>query len=377
MFPLFNNINIILASPLEGFKSYTYTFIFDSLVDNNWSTESLISDFYISNDYITAETGLFTGIILFLTFVLIVRFYLNSSDNVSEDDKSKFSLFSSKEFLAAVFFVPVLFLLTTFNSVNHFYQIIYDATNKTINTVYFEEHTIFISFLKDIWAFIVIFLTVSLFSSKSFSNLRLFSLRPLDSFGEALYKFSLGLFVDTLDIKHNHDVKNFQGFFIKIHAILLFVLGSNLTGMVPYGVTITSSLMNTLFLSLLLNINIIYNIINEKGVNYFFSIFMPSGSPLPLSLILVPIELISYLSRIISLAVRLFANMMAGHTLLKVIGGFSWSLMTTGDSAILLHYLPFAVLFILTFLEIGVAFIQAYIFVLLGYIILSDLFSSH
>jgi len=148
-------------------------------------------------------------------------------------------------------------------------------------------------------------------------------MRPLDSLSEFIYNLSLGLFSSNLDIKHHHEVRYFQEFFIKMHAFLLFILGSNLVGMIPYGVTITSSLMNTLFLSLVLFFNIVYTMINEKGVNAFFDSFLPAGCPLALSPLLVPIEVISYSFRLISLSVRLFANMMAGHTLLKVIGGFS------------------------------------------------------
>jgi F-type H+-transporting ATPase subunit a len=138
-----------------------------------------------------------------------------------------------------------------------------------------------------------------------------------------MYKASLTLFTSTLDIKHMHEVRDYQEFFLKVHAILLFVLGSNLSGMIPYSTTITSSLMNTLFLSLAVFINIVLTIIKEKGVNYFFGLFMPAGCPIGLILLLIPIEVISYSFRLVSLSVRLFANMMAGHTLLKVIVGFS------------------------------------------------------
>jgi ATP synthase subunit 6 len=93
--------------------------------------------------------------------------------------------------------------------------------------------------------------------------------------------------------------------------------------MIPYGVTITSSFVNTLFLSLILFLNVVYTHINEKGINNFFDMFLPKGCPLALAPLLVPIEVISYVFRVVSLSIRLFANMMAGHTLLKVIGGFS------------------------------------------------------
>jgi len=116
---------------------------------------------------------------------------------------------------------------------------------------------------------------------------------------------------------------------------------------------------------------------HKKGINYFFTLFMPSGCPLPLLLLVIPLEFISYSFRLVSLSVRLFANMMAGHTLLKVIVGFSFSMILMGDSMLIVNLFPIAVLFILTFLEVGVALIQAYIFTILTCIYLKDVFVSH
>jgi ATP synthase subunit 6 len=104
---------------------------------------------------------------------------------------------------------------------------------------------------------------------------------------------------------------------------------------------------------------------------------MPAGCPLPLLFLLIPIEFISYSFRLVSLSVRLFANMMAGHTLLKVIVGFSFTMILLGDSMVLVNLFPVALLFILTFLEVGVAVVQAYIFAILSCIYLKDIFVSH
>lgn len=104
---------------------------------------------------------------------------------------------------------------------------------------------------------------------------------------------------------------------------------------------------------------------------------MPAGCPLPLVLLLVPIEFISYTFRLVSLSVRLFANMMAGHALVKVIVGFSWSMFLIGDVFLIANIFPMAILFVLTFLELGVALIQAYIFTLLTCIYLKDIFVGH
>jgi len=93
----------------------------------------------------------------------------------------------------------------------------------------------------------------------------------------------------------------------------------------------------------------------------------------------LPIQIVSYLSRVFSLAIRLFANMMAGHTLLKILAGFSWSMFTNGQSItlMLLHFLPFIVIVPILGLELGVAFLQAYVFTVLSCIYFNDAISLH
>jgi F-type H+-transporting ATPase subunit a len=140
--------------------------------------------------------------------------------------------------------------------------------------------------------------------------------------------------------------------------------------MVPYTATITSSLVNTFFMAAAVYWYAVITVVKEKGLHHLFDLFFPSGCPYILGLLLIPIEFISYVFRVVSLSVRLFANMMAGHTLMKVIVGFSWSM-------ILAHYFPFIILFILTVLEIAVAMIQSYIFTILTYMYLSDVFVGH
>jgi F-type H+-transporting ATPase subunit a len=95
------------------------------------------------------------------------------------------------------------------------------------------------------------------------------------------------------------------------------------------------------------------------------SIFLPANTSFGLALLLVPIELISYIFKPISLGVRLFANLMAGHTLLKVIVGFAWSMLLLEDFMAIMHIIPLIVLVILMGLELGVAMIQAYVFTVL------------
>jgi F-type H+-transporting ATPase subunit a len=107
------------------------------------------------------------------------------------------------------------------------------------------------------------------------------------------------------------------------------------------------------------------------------SLFIPSNTSFGLALLLVPIELLSYVFKPISLGVRLFANLMAGHTLLKVIVGFSWSMLLLEDFFAILHVIPLLILVLLMGLELGVALIQAYVFTILTCIYLNDAINLH
>lgn len=158
--------------------------------------------------------------------------------------------------------------------------------------------------------------------------------------------------------------KNSLIYFPFIYTIFLFVLLSNVLGLVPYSFTTTSHLVVTLALALSIFGGIVI-ISAQTHKIHVFSHFLPSGTSLALALLLVPIEVISFIFKPLSLAVRLFANIIAGHTLLKVIGGFSWSLMKKGGFFFLLHFVPLFVLVLLIGLELGVALIQTYVFTIL------------
>ena len=107
------------------------------------------------------------------------------------------------------------------------------------------------------------------------------------------------------------------------------------------------------------------------------SLFIPSNTSVGLALLLVPIEFVSYIFKPISLGVRLFANLMAGHTLLKVIVGFSWSILVLESFLSFFHLIPLIILVILMGLELGVAIIQAYVFTILTCIYLNDSINLH
>ena len=158
-------------------------------------------------------------------------------------------------------------------------------------------------------------------------------------------------------------------YFPFVFSIFFFVLLGNLLGMVPYMFTFTSHIIVTFTLAMIVFLFVTILGIVLHGFR-FFSLFMPKGVPLYLAPILVPVEMISYISRPISLSVRLFANMMAGHTMMKVFAGFVTMLGVVGVA-------PMAVNAILTGLEIVISILQAYIFTVLTCVYLNDAVHLH
>ena len=154
-------------------------------------------------------------------------------------------------------------------------------------------------------------------------------------------------------------------YFPFIFSLFMFVLFCNMLGMLPYSFTVTSHIIVTFALAAIIFVGVtIIGFVNH-GVGYL-KLFIPSGVPVFLLPLIVIIEIISYLSRPVSLSVRLFANMMAGHTMLKVFGGFVISLGIIGG------WLPLSFTVALTGLEILIAFLQAYVFAILTCIYLND-----
>lgn len=146
-----------------------------------------------------------------------------------------------------------------------------------------------------------------------------------------------------------------------IFALFNFILFSNLLGMVPYSFTPTSHMALTFSFSIAILIGVtILGLQRHKLA--FFSYFIPAGTPLGLVPLLVVIELISYLARGVSLGVRLAANCIAGHTLLKIVSTFTWKIMAGGPIALVISILPILFLTALIGLEFGIAILQAYVF---------------
>jgi len=159
-------------------------------------------------------------------------------------------------------------------------------------------------------------------------------------------------------------------YFGLIFSLFMFVLFCNMLGMIPYSFTVTSHIIVTFVLAAFIFIGVTIIGFLKHGLGYL-KLFVPSGVPALLLPLIIVIEVISYLSRPVSLSVRLFANMMAGHTMLKVFGGFVISLGLIGG------WLPLSFSVALTGLEILVAFLQAYVFAILTCIYLNDALNLH
>ena len=182
------------------------------------------------------------------------------------------------------------------------------------------------------------------------------------SIAELSYVFIANLVKDTVGSEG-------RNYFPFIFTVFMFVLFGNLLGMVPYSFTFTSHIVVTFTMAAVIFVGVTL-IALAKHKMHFFSFFMPPGVPLLMAPLLIPIEIISYLSRPISLSVRLFANMLAGHTLLKVFAGFIISLGVFGVA-------PWLFVVALTGLEIVIAFLQAFVFTILTCLYLNDALHLH
>ncbi len=191
------------------------------------------------------------------------------------------------------------------------------------------------------------------------------------SVAELMYEFVAGMIRSTAGDKG-------LKFFPFVFSLFAFILMGNMLGMLPYfpapdfkGFTFTSHIIVTFALAMLVILVVVgYGVINH-GLK-FFSFLFPAGVPWPLWILLTPIELISFLSRPITLGVRLFANMLAGHILLKVFASFIVMLGSVGALGAIGAVAPFVMVVALTALEFLVAFLQAYVFAVLTCIYLSD-----
>jgi F-type H+-transporting ATPase subunit a len=149
-----------------------------------------------------------------------------------------------------------------------------------------------------------------------------------------------------------------------IFSLFIFILFSNLIGLVPYSFTATSQIVLALSFSVAIFIGV--TILGFQYHNLaFFSLFVPTGTPLPLVPLLAVIELISYLARALSLGIRLAANMISGHILLKILSTFIWKFMISSPIAFIIGAIPMIIFTALVGLELAVAILQAIVFIIL------------
>lgn len=184
----------------------------------------------------------------------------------------------------------------------------------------------------------------------------------LQLMGEMAYKFVADM------IQENIGTEGMR-YFPFIFSLFMFILFCNMLGMLPYSFTVTSHLIVTFALAATVFMLVTLVGFARHGIG-FLKLFVPSGIPLVLMPLLVVIELISYLTRPVSLSVRLFGNMMAGHTMLKIFGGFVVGLSSAGLAPLAIA--PFALMVAFTGLELLIAGLQAYVFTILTCIYLNE-----
>lgn len=184
----------------------------------------------------------------------------------------------------------------------------------------------------------------------------------LQGMAEVLYEFVAGMVRDNAGA----DAKRY---FPLVFSLFLFVLMGNLAGMLPYSFTFTSHIIVTAAMAVAIFVFVTILGFAKHGLHYF-RMFLPEGVPFYIAPLVIPIEVISYLSRPFSLSVRLAANMTVGHTLLKVLAGFVVAMGVAG-------VVPFVAVIGITILELGIAILQAYVFAILTCIYLHDALYMH
>ena len=182
---------------------------------------------------------------------------------------------------------------------------------------------------------------------------------------EGIYKLILRMLKDSMG-------KAGSKYISLVLTLFLYILVMNLSGMIPYSYTVTSQLVITFVLALGVWIGKLFVGLKKHGIG-LLGMFIPVGLPFGLVPFFVVIELIGFVIPVISLSVRLFANMMSGHVLLKVLFGFTWLMFLSGGLLALIDLLPLTVLICLLGLETAVALIQAYVFTLLTCIYIGDM----
>jgi len=388
-------------SPLEQFEPIPYFFPFK------------LGFFYIFGTNVTYILILLLGIFFFIngSFWSIFNITKNNEDlynnsfNINSSDKSVsfiklislplnyivffyknivFSLFfqSSNSFFNSISFNTSILLinykknlfksLTNYSIVNNFstmYDFIQRKELNTDNLLFVLPYNFFSiknQQTNSINNYFLYFLRVYFFFTFFFKKLvsNLYNMILIQ-----IYNFGLNTVITTFSAS---DLKKSLKYFPFFLSMFFFILVLNTIGIIPYSSTVSSYLSVTLILTLIIIIGAYFTVFTLHGIN-FFNLFMPQGCPFILIFFIIPIEFVSYVFRLVSLSARLFANMMAGHSLLAVLAGFSWVMFNSSNSLILLlGTLPLFVVFLLFFLETGVAIVQAVVFTILSCMYLDE-----
>jgi len=332
---------------------------------NNKINEDLYNKLFIVNNsdkivsFFKINNLPFNYIIFFYRNVIFASFFKSS--------KSLFNTVSSTVSMLIVIYKENLFKALTRYSINSNFFTMYnfisskklDNSTLLFNSSYnfYLIKSIHNSFINNYFLyFLRIFYFFTFFFKKLVSNL--YNMVVIQ-----VYNFSLNTVLTTFS---SSDLKKSLKYFPFFLSIFFFILLLNTIGIIPYSSTVTSYLSVTLILTLIIIIGAYFAVFSLHGIN-FFSLFMPQGCPFVLIFFIIPIEFLSYVFRLISLSARLFANMMAGHSLLAVLAGFSWVMFNSNSSLIILiGTVPLFVVFLLFLLETGVAVVQAVVFTILS-----------
>lgn len=220
---------------------------------------------------------------------------------------------------------------------------------------------------------IALYMTIAVFLAFAFSILATYYSRITPN------KWSLSqesLYATIHSIVINQINNKGQIYFPLMYTLFIFILINNLLGMIPYSFASTSHFILTFSFSFTVVLGATVLGFKEHGLK-FFSLFVPAGCPLGLLPLLVLIEFISYLARNVSLGLRLAANILSGHMLLNILSGFTYNIMNSGFIFFILGLLPLAFIIAFSGLELGIAFIQAQVFVVLSCSYIKDAVELH
>jgi len=242
-----------------------------------------------------------------------------------------------------------------------------------------EQFTIKVLFALNLFGYDISFTNSALFMVLAIAvscGFLVFAMRPasivpgrMQGLAEMMYEF-------VAEMVRSNVGNEGRPYFPFIFTLFMFILFSNLLGLIPYSYTVTSQIVVTFAMALFIFIGVTIIAVVKHGF-HFFSFFIPSGAPKALLPLIFVIEVISYFIRPFSLSVRLFANMLAGHTMLKVFGGLAVMIAGAGGVFVAGSILPLVAIIGLTGLEVLVACLQAYVFTILTCMYLNDAIHLH